>query len=156
MSDLYPALVADIGGTNARFAMVDQPGARVRDVVHLKTGDYPGLAEAMTAYCDRSGEKPHAACVAVAGPVMSDQISFPNQTFAFSIAQTRRRNGLKLAVINDCAAFAYSLPHLPESELSQIGGGDEVPGRPKAVVCPGTGLGASGLMPNGEGWLAVP
>ena len=35
MTDLYPALVADIGGTNARFAMVDQPGARLRDVLHL-------------------------------------------------------------------------------------------------------------------------
>ena len=156
MSDLYPALVADIGGTNARFAMVDQPGAKVRDVVHLKTGDYPGLAEAMSAYCERSGEKPKAACVAVAGPVMSDQISFPNQDFAFSISETKRRTGLPLAVINDCAAFAYSLPHLPESELISIGGGEAVSGRPKAVVCPGTGLGAAGLMPNGKGWLAVP
>lgn len=156
MADPYPALVADIGGTNARFAMVDQPGAQLRDVVHLKTGDYPGLAEAMSAYCERSGEKPKAACVAVAGPVMSDRISFPNQAFAFSIGETRRRTGIPLAVINDCAAFAYSLPHLPEDELIPIGGGEEAADGPKAVVCPGTGLGAAGLMPNGESWLAVP
>ena len=156
MTGLYPALVADIGGTNARFAMVDQPGARVRDVVHLKTGDYPGLAEAMSAYCERSGEKPKAACAAVAGPVISDQISFPNQSFAFSISETRARTGLPLAVINDCAAFAYSLPHLPEEELISIGGGEAIADRPRAVVCPGTGLGACGLIPAGGGWLAVP
>src|ERR1700758_5619831 len=124
MTSLYPALVADIGGTNARFAMVDRPGTSLRDVVHLKTGDYPGLYEAMSAYCEQTGEKPRAACAAVAAPVMSDQISFPNQDFTFSIAETRRRTGLPLDVINDCAAFAYSLPHLPAEELVSLGGGE--------------------------------
>ena len=156
MISLYPALVADIGGTNARFAMIDEPGMKLRDVVHLKTGNYPGLAEAMGAYCGQTGEKPRAACVAVAGPVMSDQISFPNQDFAFSIAETRRRTGLPLDVINDCAAFAYSLPHLPGEELVSLGGGEPSPTHAKVVVCPGTGLGASGLVPTGGDWLAVP
>lgn len=156
MTSLYPALVADIGGTNARFAMVDQPGTALRDVVHLKTGDYPGLYEAMSAYCEQTGEKPRAACVAVAGPVMSDHISFPNQAFAFSIAETRLKTGLPLDIINDCAAFAYSLPHLPADELISLGGGEEVPAKAKVVVCPGTGLGASGLVPHGKEWVAVP
>ena len=153
---LYPALVADIGGTNARFAMIDEPGMKLRDVVHLKTGDYPGLAEAMGAYGEQTGEKPRAACVAVAGPVMSDHISFPNQAFAFSISDTRKRTGLPLAVINDCAAFAYSLPHLPADELISLGGGEVSPGHAKVVVCPGTGLGASALVPAGGTWAAVP
>ena len=156
MTSLYPALVADIGGTNARFAMVDEPGTKLRDVVHLKTGDYPGLYEAMSAYGEQTGEKPRAACVAVAGPVMSDHISFPNQAFAFSISETRRKTGLPLDVINDCAAFAYSLPHLPAKELIPLGGGEAAPHHPKVVVCPGTGLGASGLVPFGKHWVAVP
>jgi glucokinase len=152
MTSLYPALVADIGGTNARFAMIDEPGSKLRDVVHLKTEDYPGLAEAMEAY----GQKPRAACVAVAGPVMSDHISFPNQAFAFSIAETRKKTGLPLEVINDCAAFAYSLPSLPAGELVPLGGGEAAAHQPKVVVCPGTGLGAAGLMPFGKHWVAVP
>jgi glucokinase len=156
MTSLYPALVADIGGTNARFAMIDEPGMLLRDIVHLKTGDYPGLAEAMGAYCGETGGKPRAACVAVAGPVMSDQISFPNQAFAFSIAETRARLGLPLDVINDCAAFAYSLPHLPAEELISLGGGEPSLVHAKVVVCPGTGLGAAGLVPAGGDWLAVP
>lgn len=156
MTSLYPALVADIGGTNARFAMVDQPGTQLRDVVHLKTGDYSGLYEAMSAYGEQTGEKPRAACVAVAGPVMSDHIDFPNQKFAFSIAETRKKTGLPLDVINDCAAFAYSLPHLPAEELISLGGGEIAPGHAKVVVCPGTGLGASGLVPYGKDWVAVP
>ena len=155
-SPLYPALVADIGGTNARFAMIDEPGMGLRDIVHLKTGDYPGLAEAMGAYGEQTGEKPRAACVAVAGPVMGDQISFPNQDFAFSIAETRRRTGLPLDVINDCAAFAYSLPHLPADELVSLGGGEPSPAHAKVVVCPGTGLGASALVPGANEWVAVP
>ena len=156
MTSLYPALVADIGGTNARFAMIDEPGMTLRDVVHLKTEDYPGLYEAMGAYGEQTGNRPRAACVAVAGPVMSDHISFPNQDFAFSIAETERKAGLPLDVINDCAAFAYALPHLPEAELIRLGGGEAVPRRPKVVVCPGTGLGASGLVPNDGDWVAVP
>jgi len=156
MTQIYPALVADIGGTNARFAMIDEPGMKLRDILHLRTGDYPGLAEAMGAYGEQTGEKPRAACVAVAGPVMSDQISFPNQAFAFSISDTRRRTGLPLDVINDCAAFAYSLPQLPAEELISLGGGEASPGHSKVVVCPGTGLGASGLVPAGKDWVAVP
>jgi glucokinase len=156
MTSLYPALVADIGGTNARFAMVDEPGMGLRDVLHLKTGDYPGLAEAMGAYGERTGEKPRAACVAVAGPVMSDHISFPNQDFAFSIAETKKRTRLPLAVINDCAAFAYSLPHLPADELVHLGGGEASASHAKVVVCPGTGLGAAALVPAGRDWAAVP
>jgi glucokinase len=152
MTSLYPALVADIGGTNARFAMVDEPGMGLRDVLHLKTGDYPGLAEAMGAYGERTGEKPRAACVAVAGPVMSDHISFPNQDFAFSIAETKKRTRLPLAVINDCAAFAYSLPHLPADELVHLGGGEASASHAKVVV----GLGASALVPAGRDWAAVP
>ena len=156
MSTLYPALVADIGGTNARFAMIDEPGMKLRDIIHLKTGDYPGLYEAMSAYGEQVGEKPRAACVAVAGPVMSDNISFTNQHVAFSIEETRRKTGIPLDVINDCAAFAYSLPHLPADELISLGGGEASLGHAKVVVCPGTGLGASGLVPAGGDWTAVP
>jgi len=156
MTSLYPALVADIGGTNARFAMVDKPGSKLRDVLHLRTGDYPDLYEAMSAYGEQTGNKPHAACVAVAGPVMGDQISFPNQAFAFSIAETRKKTGLSLQIINDGAAFAYSLPHLPDDELLHLGGGKPSAGHAKVAVCPGTGLGASGLVPHGKDWVAVP
>jgi glucokinase len=156
MTNLYPALVADIGGTNARFAMIDEPGMTLRDIIHLKTADYPGLYEAMSAYGERTGEKPRAACVAVAGPVMSDNISFTNQHVAFSIAETRRKTGIPLDVINDCAAFAYALPHLPAEELIYLGGGEASPSHAKVVVCPGTGLGASALVPAGRDWAAVP
>lgn len=156
MTSLYPALVADIGGTNARFAMVDRPGTELRDVLHLKTGDYRGLSEAMGAYGEQTVNKPRAACVAVAAPVMDDQISFPNQAFTFSIAETRKKTGLPLKIINDGAAFAYSLPHLPNDELFHLGGGEPVAGHAKVAVCPGTGLGASGLVPNGREWVAVP
>ena len=45
----FPALVCDTGGTNVRFALVGEPGARLSDIVHLHTGDYPGLAEAIEA-----------------------------------------------------------------------------------------------------------
>ena len=52
MSDFafaFPVLVCDVGGTNVRFALQSAPDAPLGPVVHLKTGDYPGLVEAIEA-----------------------------------------------------------------------------------------------------------
>ena len=51
----FPALVCDTGGTNVRFAVVSEPGGDLSDIIHLHTGDYPGLAEAIEAAVPNSG-----------------------------------------------------------------------------------------------------
>lgn len=60
-----------------------------------------------------------------------------------------------LHVVNDFTALALSVPHLPESELVKIGGGEGVADHAKAIIGPGTGLGVSGLVPCGTHWTAL-
>ena len=148
-------LVADIGGTNARFAMVDPDGA-LSAIEVLATDDHAGPAEAIEAYLERTGmARPAQAALAIAPAVPGDEVRMTNHRWAFSVKALEARLGLRrLRVINDFTALALSLPDLPAADLHQVGGGEPVPGAALAVVGPGTGLGVSGLLR--EGGVRVP
>jgi glucokinase len=148
-------LIADIGGTNARFALVGADGLPAGER-HLLVRDFPDLAAAADAYL--GGRRAEEAVIAVATPVESDRISFTNSPWTFSIAALRERLGFReLAVINDFVAQALATPHLGPGELEPIGGGGApVPGRAVGVIGPGTGLGVSALIPGKAGWTELP
>lgn len=156
-SGSWPALVADIGGTNARFAMVDGPGAPARDVEVLATAEHPTLEDAIETYlAQKGGQRPRAGCLAVAGPVTGDLIKFTNHPWTFSIEGTRHALELdRLAVINDFEALALAVPRLADDELRPIGAGNPVDNYPKAVLGPGTGLGVAAVVPTSAGWEAL-
>ncbi|MDR6293757.1 MULTISPECIES: glucokinase [Inquilinus] len=150
------ALIADLGGTNARFALADAGGTRDAKILHA--ADYPSLAEAAHAYLDmvRPPVAPRLAAFDVASPVTGDQVSLTNATWSFSIAALQKDLGLeRLEVINDFTAVALAVPHLEEADRSQIGGGAPVANEPIGVLGPGTGLGVSGLVPSGGRWAAL-
>lgn len=149
-------LVGDVGGTNARFALLDGENQPVSSST-LSASDFPSLAEAVRSYLDRHDvDRLDAAAVAVATPVTGDAVKLTNNHWSFSIEQTRRDLGLQtLHVINDFTALALSVPHLPESELIRIGGGEQLAKHARAVIGPGTGLGVSGLVPCGSHWSAL-
>lgn len=147
-------LIADIGGTNARFALVDPNGA-VRDERYLLVRDYPDPATAAEAYL--GGSRVTEAVIAVATPVESDEISFTNSPWRFSVSGLKARLGVhELAVINDFVAQALAMPQLAGSELEQMGGGLPAHGRAVGVLGAGTGLGVSALVPGKIGWTALP
>jgi len=149
-------LVGDIGGTNARFAVLDDDDTPVRPAT-LPVDDFPSLAQAVRTYAaDHEIGPLGAAAFAVANPVTGDRIKLTNNHWALSIEETRVELGLEvLHVVNDFTALALSLPHLPSTELAVVGGGDVVPARTVAVIGPGTGLGVSGLVPCRDGWKAL-
>lgn len=149
-------LVGDVGGTNARFALLNDDNQPVSSST-LSTGDFPSLGAAVTTYlADHDIDRIHSAAVAVATPVTGDAVKLTNNHWSFSIEETRRQLGMDtLHVINDFTALALSVPHLPASELLKIGGGVEVPDHAKAIIGPGTGLGVSGLIPCGKHWTAL-
>jgi glucokinase len=153
-----PWLVGDIGGTNARFALCDGPGAEPRGALALACDHYPDLAAAAEAYLSNQGAtQPAHACIAVAGPGGGDQVALTNNAWSFSIEATRARLGLeRLLIVNDFTAQALSVPSLGPEDLAKIGGGQAVAGAAIAVIGPGTGLGVSGLLPVGGRWVAVP
>ena len=147
-------LVADIGGTNARFALVGKDGLPEAGQ-GLKVADHAGLVEAAQAYL--GGRRVHEAVIAVATPVEGDRVKLTNAPWEFSIAATRDALGLeRLAVINDLAAQAVAIPRLAADDLRPLGGGSALPDRPIAVIGPGTGLGMALLMPAKGGWRAWP
>jgi glucokinase len=151
-------MIADIGGTNARFALLD--GMDRRDEIVLACADYPDLVSATEEYLRRVGAKtsgrPLEAAIAIAGPVTGDIIRMTNHVWQFSAAHTRQQLQLRrLIVLNDFTALAMAVRHLKGSDIEQIGGGKAQPNAPIAVIGPGTGLGVSGLIPTGEHWIPL-
>lgn len=153
-----PRLIADIGGTNARFALLDGGGGGPRAVRVLACGDHPDLAAAARAYLDATAPDPAPvrAAIAVASPVTGDAVAMTNRGWSFRISDLERTLGLdRLEVINDFAALALAAPALGANDVTRIGGGRPQPGWPIAVLGPGTGLGVSGLVPTGDGWIPL-
>ncbi|HYD81285.1 MAG TPA: glucokinase [Paucimonas sp.] len=151
-----PRLLADIGGTNARFALERAPG-RIDTIRVLRAADYAEFTEAVEAYLNEAGHPPvqHAA-VAIANPVHGDWVRMTNHHWAFSIDEARRRLGFDtLLVVNDFTALAMALPHLEPEHRRQIGGGAPDPGGVVGLVGAGTGLGVGGLIPSDGRWIAL-
>jgi glucokinase len=152
-------LIADIGGTNARFALLD--GRTWHDEIVLRCADYPDIVSAIEDYLQKVGAasgpaRPLEAALAIAGPITGDIVRMTNHVWQFSAARTRQSLGWRrLIMVNDFTALAMAIRHLPENELAQVGGGQSVPGAPLALIGPGTGLGVSGLIPTGEHWIPL-
>jgi glucokinase len=154
-------LLADIGGTNARFAWQDAPGAPLRCIEVLPCQDHAGLAEAAMFWLQKNHlPMPESAALAVACPVQSDHVQLTNSHWSFFIQALKAQLGLKqLAVVNDFTALALALPSIAPGYLRQIGGRVEQPftrRAPVALLGAGTGLGVSGLLPDSRGaWLPL-
>jgi glucokinase len=151
-----PRLLADIGGTNARFALEQAPG-RIDTIRVLPTGSYPTLADATVAYLKDAGHPPvRHAVIAIANPVQGDAIHMTNHHWTFSIEAARRQLQLDtLLVVNDFTALAMTLPSLGPAERVQAGGGTACAGGVIGLVGAGTGLGVGGLVPADGGWTAL-
>jgi glucokinase len=149
-------LVADIGGTNARFALTGDGLTEPTHIRVLACADYPTLEDAIVAYLSELAERPRRAAVAVATAVTGDEIRMTNHVWSFSIDAVRKRLDLdELLVLNDFTALALAVPQLRPEQRQQIGGGSPVPGTPMAVIGPGTGLGVSGLIPTGDRYIPL-
>ncbi len=155
-SGSYPRLVADIGGTNARFALETSYHVFEKTEV-LPCNDYPTLVDAVKEFFKRAGnpEVKHAA-VAIANPIVGDWVQMTNHHWAFSIETTRQALHLEtLLFLNDFTAQALAITQTADSDLVQIGGLQPVENAPKAVIGPGTGLGVSGLIPSPAGYVPL-
>jgi len=153
-------LVADIGGTNARFALERGPG-RIEAVATLPCAAYARFEDAVCDYLGRHPGVPvrHAA-IAIANPVDGDLVKMTNHCWEFSTAQARAALGLDtLLVVNDFAALAMSVPELAASDLVQVGGESAYPspvtGGVIGLVGAGTGLGVAGLIPSAGRWTVL-
>lgn len=158
-------LVADIGGTNARFGLVDADAARgpspdfsAHHQQSLRCGDYPGIDQMIRAYAETvSVPLPDYACLAIAGPIHQGRVRMTNLDWSFGIEELRQSLGMRaLDILNDYAALAYAAPHLDNTKLRSLVRGQVNPAAPKLVLGPGTGFGMAALVPCGRRWTIVP
>jgi len=158
MDTLYSCcLIADIGGTYTRLALVDPQGNKTYPQ-RLENDQHARLYDALTAYISALPPacKPDAAVIAVAGPVRGDYIRITNRDWHFSIQQYCSLLSFRfLHVINDFVAVALAIPALEKSDYIQIGNGHAVADKPIGIVGPGTGLGVSFLIPEAGRWIPV-
>jgi glucokinase len=156
-------VVADIGSTNARFALAEagKDGAIIlSDIATYPCADFPNIGDAARHYIDKLGSAPRRrqACLAVAAPVRGDRIALTNHRWVFSITELRQYLDLRhLFVMNDFAAVSLSLPQLAPADSVPIGPDVQTDRRDRyAVIGPGTGLGVGALVRTREQWFPVP
>jgi glucokinase len=151
-----PRLLADIGGTFARFALETGTG-QFEHAASLRCADHADFHAAVSAYLRSVPEGPIAhAAVAIANPVAGDAVRMTNYHWQFSIEQMRARLGFEtLVVVNDFTALAMSLPRLRVEDRRQVGGGESRPKSVVGLIGAGSGLGVSGLIPADDGWVAL-
>jgi len=155
-------LVADIGGTNARFALAPlhdlATAVHLRDVVHVATLSVSAFAtidDAIMHYLNclpDSIERPKHAVLAIACPTDQDTIQMTNTDWVFSVSAVRSNVGLdSLVFINDFYAVASAVPSFTPSETVAIGEGTPVANAPLVVTGAGTGLGLGALVFDAAG-----
>jgi glucokinase len=162
-------LVADIGGTNGRFGLVEydpknsQKNGSINYTaerqVTLKCADHADVATMIRACCTQLGiEVPAYGCLAIAGPIENGQVSMTNLKWEFSIDGLRDELGMKtLHVINDFASLAYAVPFLQQNELITLYNSNKSnPEAPIVVMGPGTGFGMAVLVPTKNNWAIIP
>ncbi|MEM1139927.1 MAG: glucokinase, partial [Pseudomonadota bacterium] len=157
-----PSLIADIGGTNVRFALVEGAG----DPSHIrksKVAEFPSFSEALGDYLSAVPDRPSAAMIAVAGPVSGGAATLTNADWTITAADVNAHlPGVPVRLMNDFEAVALALPHLAPSEWQTLGPHpSDAPSLnaplPKLALGAGTGLGTCLLVPiPGGGWLTVP
>lgn len=151
----FSGLVADVGGTHVRFALVGGDGLDTPK--KLLGDDYPSLGRAAKAYLAEIDGKPRAAAFAVPCPVDGDRIVPTNRPeWAFSIAELQDELELeRLEVLNDFEAQALALPDLEEGGVTVVHPAEGDAGAPRGVLGPGTGLGVAGLVELGGHRIAL-
>jgi glucokinase len=155
-------LVADIGGTHARFGLSLAPGLTVTDVRVMRCVNHAFLHEAAHAYLDGlagagRAQRPRRACFAIAGPVTGEPVRMTNHPWVIARAQVSAALGLaELTLLNDFEAIALALPALGPDDTAAIGPSTPANAQlPMAVIGPGTGLGVALCVPADGRWLAV-
>ncbi len=153
----FPALIGDIGGTNARFSLVTGPEEEAIRFADAHTADFTTIDDAIGSVLQGSHERPKSATLALAGPITGDKVPLTNCPWVVEPKRLIERFGLSDAILlNDFEAQSLALPGLSTDDLDPIGPGSATPFGTRLVVGPGTGLGAGALVHARGSWIPVP
>lgn len=148
-------LIADIGGTNARFASVVD-GTINKIKTYSSKGEH-GLLEAMEEYVGSFDTKPQRIVLAVAGFIENDEVHLTNAKKGIKIENVRKLSESGTAsLINDFEAAAWALASVTKDDVKCLQGNEELRGGDRLIIGPGTGLGVGTLIDCGSNYLAIP
>lgn len=152
-------ILADIGGTNIRFATLSPDGTIAARESWL-TSLYNGFKDALDAYRSHAAmaDAPEAIAACAAGPLIDGRIELTNGKWTLSHDMLRQASGTaKTVLVNDFTAVARAVPTLQAGDMDKIGGTEPEPHATKLALGPGTGLGVACAVPDGQdGWVANP
>ncbi len=152
MTDI--ALVADIGGTNARFAIAEYAGLSIsiREMKVFRTADYDTLSDAAHAFLKTVSVRPSQGCFAAAGPMSDGEIEFTNSQWTLNADDISKILGFSnFRVVNDFFALAAGVAHLPPPGMTNVKSGMALGDAPQLVLGPGTGFGQALIVPTQNG-----
>lgn len=145
-------LVADVGGTNSRCAVLQGPFSPAHKLRFFRNADYPDLTALLRTYLADFGEnRPRRAALAIAAPIDGDDIRMINLDWQFDRQALARELDLDfLSIINDFEAIAHALPIFRDEDLELIGGATAQARGNRGVLGAGTGLGVAGWIETGD------
>jgi glucokinase len=158
---MFPLIVADVGGTNARFAFLASADAPLSAVVTVPTAHSPDFAETVMEAVRLGGwERPRSLILAVAGAINGQESELNNSQTSqgrLRIAAREMKQRLRLTdglLLNDFEALAMALPELCEADCKVLRDRPKRPGH-MLVVGSGTGLGVGTLLQTPQGWFVI-
>lgn len=154
----FPVLIGDIGGTNARFALIEDPGTQRTTFKTVATNDFPDIETAIAeSVFAQTPSRPRSAVIDLAGPIVGDAVDLTNAPWIVRPPDMIAKNGVKdVILLNDFEALAMALPSLAADDLVSVGPAMEPQQGAKLVLGPGTGLGVGGLVRAEDVWVPVP
>lgn len=147
---LNRVLVADIGGTNVRFAIAEiaENAIRIHDVKSFRTGKFDNIFQAVESYIHDVGTGPTCAAFSAAGPVVNGEIKLTNSNWpplSHDIAGPLNIRDIRF--VNDFYAQAAGVDYVPDDAFVTIKSGVPVADAPQLIIGPGTGLGQAIIAP---------
>ena len=142
-------MLADIGGTNARFALYCE--GHLGKSERLPVAEFTTASAALSHFVGAKGVAVRGAILAAAGPVEAGRVALTNSPWVIDGPVLASELGAPVRVVNDFAAVAWSLPALTAGDLVEIGTATAEPGAPAAALGPGTGLGLAHFVPDAGG-----
>jgi len=156
----FPVLIGDLGGTNARFALVHDAASEIEALPIVHTADFADIEEAIERVVLAGASRPpRSAVLAIAGPIRSERITFTNARWVVEPRRLITRFGLEdVVLLNDFEALSLALPELAAADLLPIGGATAAADEPlgtRVALGPGTGLGAAALVHARGTWIPI-
>ena len=149
-------LLADIGGTRARFALL--AGSQIGPIESVMTGAYASAADAIRHFLNQhNAVSVDSAVFAAAGPVEGGRCKLTNASWILDTDELKRTFRLRTVnIVNDLEALAWAIPDFASADIRSIGHHIAVAAQPVAVIAPGTGLGVACFVPAGERASVMP